>query len=363
MTTKPMHFCALLFAGDDKSMPDLAALGAARTLANQSGTGARALILGPDAARILSMAMSLGLDEIVVASDPEAAQEWQPHQIVDRLVDMLDASRDVEDLPRDVFYLVSADPLHEEIAARLAARLGLATLGRIQTIRSDADGGVTAVRSAYGGRLRATQRITAGSATASIRTGAADTGTNTGTDSDSDSDPDSASASASASTSTSAAQPIMALRQTTVRHVTLRTPAQPAFEVIGCSEAEHNAPVDGAGIVVSGGRGVGDPAGFELLYEIAQQLGGAVGASLPAVDAGLAPVARQVGQSGKYVRPDIYLAVGISGTPQHMAGIDPHTRVVAVNADPEAPIFGMSRVGVVGDWKEILPALKRKLSQ
>jgi electron transfer flavoprotein alpha subunit len=150
---------------------------------------------------------------------------------------------------------------------------------------------------------------------------------------------------------------------TTVRHVTLQTPARPAFEVIGCSEAEHNAPVDGAGIVVSGGRGIGDPAGFELLYEIAQQLGGAVGASLPAVDAGLAPVARQVGQSGKYVRPDIYLAVGISGTPQHMAGIDPHTRVVAVNADPEAPIFGMSRVGVVGEWQEILPALKRKLSE
>ena len=107
--------------------------------------------------------------------------------------------------------------------------------------------------------------------------------------------------------------------------------------MIGCSEAEHNAPVDGAGIVVSGGRGIGDPAGFELLYEIAQQLGGAVGASLPAVDAGLAPVARQVGQSGKYVRPDIYLAVGISGTPQHMAGIDPHTRVVAVNVIPRLP--------------------------
>ena len=137
-----------------------------------------------------------------------------------------------------------------------------------------------------------------------------------------------------------------------------------AFEVVACSQAEIHAPVDGARIVVSGGRGIGDPTGFELLYNIALQLdGAAVGASLPAVDAGLAPVARQVGQSGKYVRPDIYLAVGISGTPQHMAGIDPHTRVVAINADPEAPIFGMSRVGIVGDWKQILPALKRTLTE
>lgn len=343
MTTQPMHFCALLFAGDDKSTPDLAALAAARALANQSGTSARALILGPDAARILSMVSSLGLDEIVVASDPQAAQEWQPHQIVDRLGDLLGTSRDVQGLPLNALYLVSADPLHEELAARLAARLGAATLGRIQTMRGDADGGITAVRSAYGGRLRATQRVTAGPAMASIRAGAADAGSGLG--------------------SASVSQPIMTRTPTTVRHVTLRTPARPAFEVIGCSEAEHNAPVDGAGIVVSGGRGIGDPAGFELLYEIAQQLGGAVGASLPAVDAGLAPVARQVGQSGKYVRPDIYLAVGISGTPQHMAGIDPHTRVVAVNADPEAPIFGMSRVGVVGEWQEILPALKRKLSE
>ena len=337
MTSESMHFCALLFAGDDKAMPDLAALTAARALADQSGTSARALIVGPECPRALGLAIPLGLDEIVIASGADATQEWQPHQIADRLADMLGSGQQEQGLPHNVLYLVSADPLHEELAARLAARLGVVPLGRIQTIRGDAASGVTAVRSAYGGRLRATQRVAAQSATASVRAGAA--GGDAG-----------------------AAQAVTR-PQTKLRQITIQTTVRPAFEVVGCSEAERHAPVDGARIVVSGGRGVADPTGFELLYDIALQVDGAVGASLPAVDAGMAPVARQVGQSGKYVRPDIYLAVGISGTPQHMAGIDPHTRVVAINADPEAPIFGMARVGVVGDWKVLLPALKRTLSK
>ena len=335
MTTEPMRFCALLFTGDDKATPDLTALTVARALADQSGTTAHALIVGPQRARALELAMPLGLNDIAVCSGMDARQPWQPGQILALLADMLMAGPGGHAAASNVLYLVCADPLHEEIAARLAARLGAVPLGRIQSIGVEPSGVVTAARSAYGGRLRATQCVQPGPATASVRAGAAGT-------------VDSA---------------VAPRNPTTVHDIAVQIADGSAFEIVACSQAEIHAPVDGARIVVSGGRGVGDPAGFALLYDIALQLDGAVGASLPAVDAGLAPVARQVGQSGKYVRPDIYLAVGISGTPQHMAGIDPHTRVVAINADPEAPIFGMSRIGIVGDWKQILPALKRTLDE
>ena len=336
MTTDPMRFCALLFAGDDKATPDLTALTVARALADQVGTTAHALIIGPQRARALELAMPLGLEDIVVCSGMDAGEPWQPGQILALLADMLKDYPGGHAAASNVLYLVSADPLHEEIAARLASRLGAVPLGRIQSIGVDASGEVTAVRSAYGGRLRATQCVQSGPATASVRAGAAGTGDDA----------------------------VATRNPTTVHDIAVQIADGAAFEIVACSQAEIHAPVDGARIVVSGGRGIGDPTGFELLYNIALQLdGAAVGASLPAVDAGLAPVARQVGQSGKYVRPDIYLAVGISGTPQHMAGIDPHTRVVAINADPEAPIFGMSRVGIVGDWKQILPALKRTLTE
>ena len=79
------------------------------------------------------------------------------------------------------------------------------------------------------------------------------------------------------------------------------------------------------------------------------------GGSLLAVDAGIVPVGRQVGVSGKFVSPDIYLAVGISSTPQHLAGISPDTRIVAINKDPAADIFKVASVGVVGDWEQVLP--------
>jgi electron transfer flavoprotein alpha subunit len=107
---------------------------------------------------------------------------------------------------------------------------------------------------------------------------------------------------------------------------------------------------------------MGGEEGFTALQALAGSLGAAVGASLPAVDAGWAPVARQIGQSGKYVSPEVYLGVGLSGTPQHLAGIDPHTRIVAVNKDPEAAIFARARIGVTADWREFLPELARALA-
>ena len=121
-------------------------------------------------------------------------------------------------------------------------------------------------------------------------------------------------------------------------------------------------PLEGAKLVVSGGRGVNEQ-GFALLEELALRLGGTLGGSLPAVDAGMVPVLRQVGVSGKFVSPQIYLAVGISGTLQHLAGVSLESCIVAVNQDPEADIFKVASLGIVAPWETLLPALLDDLRQ
>jgi len=326
------RFVAMIPLGSADAGDPVAPVAIAAALASAQGTTFEVVFAGIDATTShVALALDHGAGRVINVSHPDLEADAHTDQLLHVCARAL-THIGLERLAH-VLILLPAGAVHEEIAARLAARFDGVVLGRCIDIASTGES-VTAQRAAYGGRVHLTMRADRGPFFAAIRR-------------------------APRTAVVRATTGIQA--RASVDRIDLDEPL-PAVPGVGHVEiSEQRLPLEDASFVVAGGRGMHSEEGFVLLQQLADCIGAAVGGSLPAVDAGWVPVSRQIGQSGKYVTPRMYVAVGISGTPQHLAGIGPDTRIVAINNDAQADIFRVAEIGAVTDWKALLPALIQRL--
>lgn len=256
---------------------------------------------------------------VLAIAEPLAADHAWAAPAAARLVPLIERYQ-------PAFILVGATPDGRDLAGMLSALIGWGTLVNATAVAWE-DGGPTVEMSVFGGRLVTRSAFTEDHGIVTVRPGTV--------------------------TAEAAVQPGSVETIDIVPRDGL--PAVRVLERV--AEASAAAPIEEAKVIVAGGRGVGGPEGFVIVEELAEALGGVVGATRAAVDAGWIPYARQIGQTGKIVKPKLYVALGISGAMQHKVGMQTAETIVAVNRDPDAPLAEFADMYVVGDLFEVVPAV------
>jgi len=311
--------------GSELKAASLQALSTARRLADATGDTVVALAFGTGAASVAELAGAHGADRLF-AVDDATVDLYVPEVYAATLADV------AKQCAADTI-LVAGTSLGRDAAARTCARLGTGLLSDVVELERTAGGGLRGKRPVYSGKAYAWASVPdARPSMATLRPNVFP-----------------------AVSGAPRAVEVVALAPASVpvraRVVRLTTPAAQEQDV-----AE-------AAIVVSGGRGMKGPEHFGLIRDLAAALGGAVGASRAVVDAGWISHAHQVGQTGKVVSPSLYVACGISGAIQHLAGMSSSKVIVAINKDAEAPIFKVATYGIVGDVFEVVPKLTEAITK
>jgi electron transfer flavoprotein alpha subunit len=294
---------------------------AAVTAAMQIGGDVHVLVAGHDCAGAATEAAGIaGVAKVLVADAPIYA-----HALAESLADL------VVGLARDYGHvLAGATAVGKNVMPRVAALLDVAQISDVTAVVAPD----TFVRPVYAGSALATVKALDAIKVVTVRGAAFDPAADRGGD----------------GTGAAAIESVPA------------GPASAASRFVGQELTRSARPeLTASRVIVSGGRGMGSGDNFQLLDRLADKLGAAVGASRAAVDAGFAPNDYQVGQTGKIVAPELYIAVGISGAIQHLAGMKDSKLIVAINKDPEAPIFGVADYGLVADLFQAVPELTAAL--
>jgi electron transfer flavoprotein alpha subunit/NAD-dependent dihydropyrimidine dehydrogenase PreA subunit len=305
-------------------------LGEGRRLADKLGVELSAVLLGDQVAPLAQELIAHGADRVYVAEDPALAH-YRTGPYTDVLAGMIHQHR-----PEAV--LISATPQGRDLAPRVAARIGAGLTADCTGLDIDMDERLLVqTRPAFGGNLMATIVCRqARPQMATVRPGVMK------------------------------ALPADPARTGEVVTVPVKLDERAILaKIVEIVQQQDDGRVNlqDAQIIVSGGRGLGKPENFAVVRELAEALGGAVGASRAAVDAGWIPAYHQVGQTGRTVQPKLYIACGISGAVQHLAGMASSECIIAINKDPAAPIFAVATYGIVGDLFEIIPKLAKKLRE